>query len=216
MVGKEEWKAVKGYEGFYEVSNMGRVRSLPRQIKNYRFNGKVLKQFTTNGEYLRVTLSVYGKPKIVSVHRLVAEAFVPNPQNKETVNHINEIKQDNRAENLEWLTLLENVRYGTRAERARKTLTESIGVAVYQLELDGHTVLKKYKSLTLAAESVGVEPNRIWGVAYYGGMCKNYRWIREDKITPNDLLFWFDNGERVFGTFRGEKEQLVGKSITHR
>lgn len=212
----EEWRAVKGYEGIYEVSNTGRVRSLPRKLKNYCFKGRELKQFTTNSEYCFVGLSLYGKTKTVPVHRLVAEAFVPNPQGKETVNHINENKRDNRAENLEWLSLTENVRYGTRAIRARKTLTDNIGVAVYQLELDGHTVLSKFRSLTLAAQAVGVTPNGIWAVADHGGRCGNYRWIREDCITEYDLLFWKDTGERVFGDNRGEKTRIDGKSITHR
>jgi hypothetical protein len=105
----EVWKDIKGYEGLYQVSNKGNVRSLDMIVKA-KSNGTQLKkgkllspQYTWNG-YLRYDLS--GKKR--RAHRLVAQSFIPNPNNKEEVNHINCIRDDNRLENLEWSTKSEN------------------------------------------------------------------------------------------------------------
>lgn len=108
-----KWAPIKGFEGYYEVSDKGDVRRVS--------TGKNLKQFKNNSGYLRVTLSKGGKVKSYSVHRLVAEAFIPNPQGLKTVNHKNEIKTDNRSDNLEWMTLEENINYGTAQERKQET-----------------------------------------------------------------------------------------------
>lgn len=108
---KETWKPVKGYEGLYEVSDKGNVRSL-----NYRgLNGRVheLVLLDVKG-YLKVNLWKDDEMKSHSVHRLVAEAFIPNPDGKPQVNHKDEVKSNNVVENLEWATSLENVNWGTR------------------------------------------------------------------------------------------------------
>ena len=96
----EEWRDVVGYEGIYEVSNMGNVRN--------KKTLRVRKPFISYHNYVRVPLRKNNKSKNFSIHRLVAEAFIPNPENKETVNHINGDKTDNRVENLEWCTYEEN------------------------------------------------------------------------------------------------------------
>ena len=102
---EEVWKPIKGYEGLYEISNLGRVKSL-----NYRGTGKekILKNIEDYKGYLEVCLTKNGRHKIFRVHRLVAEAFIPNPENKPCVDHINTIKNDNRIENLRWVTNKEN------------------------------------------------------------------------------------------------------------
>ena len=102
---EEEWRPIKGYEGLYEVSNLGRVKSL-----NYNHTKKegMLKLFKDKDGYLIVNLS---KDKITcrfKVHRLVGETFIPNPENKPCIDHINTIKNDNRVENLRWATYEEN------------------------------------------------------------------------------------------------------------
>lgn len=111
----EVWKAVKGYEGLYEASTEGRVRSLDRKVNtNIRFNdnrivkGRVLKPHIKQNGYYVVSLCKNGTIAEVSVHRLIAETFIPNPKQVRVVNHKNGIKTDNRVDNLEWMTYKEN------------------------------------------------------------------------------------------------------------
>jgi len=109
----EIWKPIDGYE-YYEVSNLGNVRSVSHQTKNPRRfrEGRVLAQAKVSNGYMHVSLTQEGKKKKSAlVHRLVAKAFVPNPDNKKTVNHKNGDKEDNRAENLEWCTHSENSKH---------------------------------------------------------------------------------------------------------
>lgn len=117
----EEWRPIAGFENLYEVSSLGRVRSLPREITVIRqgkecvcrYKGKILSPGKSTNGYQVVNLSSNGKPKAHSVHCLVAYAFLPACPGKHGksdwhIDHINEIKSDNRAENLRWLTHREN------------------------------------------------------------------------------------------------------------
>jgi hypothetical protein len=109
----EIWKAVVGYEGIYEVSNLGRVRSLDRvkigSRHNSKLKGKLLSLRIINHGYCAVVLYNTNSNISKTVHRIVAEAFIANPEGKKEVNHINLIKDDNRVENLEWCTRSENM-----------------------------------------------------------------------------------------------------------
>lgn len=106
------WKPILGYEDLYEVSNKGDVRSLPK-IRNSKsgskalHKGRVIKKYVRN-EYYSVMLYKDNKPKNHTIHRLVAVAFIPNPEGKKTVNHKDANKSNNRVENLEWATWSEN------------------------------------------------------------------------------------------------------------
>ena len=111
----EQWKAISGYEGIYEVSDLGRVKSLKYGKE------KILKPQKTIGGYLHVDLCKDGKCKSITVHRLVAEAFIPNQNNLETVNHKDEDKTNNIVSNLEWMSLKDNINYGTHNKRASET-----------------------------------------------------------------------------------------------
>lgn len=110
------WKPIENFDG-YEVSSQGDIRSL-----NYRRTGKTkkLRLSADNHGYSTVVLCTNGKRNYFKVHRLVATAYVPNPQNKPQVNHKNEVKSDNRFENLEWATAKENTNYGTRNKKISK------------------------------------------------------------------------------------------------
>lgn len=112
---KEVWKDVVGYEGYYQVSNMGRVRSLDRMVKNPKGKdgygkrkGKILTVNLESTGYKRVQLCKDGIHKLERIHRLVAMAFIPNLENKLCIDHINTDRSDNRAENLRWVTHKEN------------------------------------------------------------------------------------------------------------
>lgn len=121
---EEIWKDVVGYEGYYQVSNLGRVRSLDRIASNGRkIKGKILStKVNTPPYYPRVSLSVNGKMKLVQVHRLVAQAFVynPDPEHKTQVGHKDESRTNNRADNLEWVTPKENSSMPLHRERVSK------------------------------------------------------------------------------------------------
>jgi hypothetical protein len=127
----EVWKDVVGFEDYYEVSNTGKVRrkdhiTVYKNGARARFSQTILKPSVFKKGYLMVFLSVKSKKKAKSVHRIVAEAFIPNPENKETVNHIDCDKTNNHVSNLEWLSNEENIqhsvengRYEYRDERKR-------------------------------------------------------------------------------------------------
>ena len=121
---EEIWKDVVGYEGYYQVSNLGRVRSLDRITSNGRkIKGKILStKVNTPPYYPRVSLSVNGKMKLVQVHRLVAQAFVynPDPEHKTQVGHKDESRTNNRADNLEWVTPKENSNMPLHCKRVSK------------------------------------------------------------------------------------------------
>lgn len=111
------WKDIKGYEGYYQISTSGSVKALARSVKNkngslQNYPEKLLKPDVmprNNTTYLRVTLSKGHKTKRYQLHRLVAKAFIPNPENKEFVNHIDNNGLNNNLENLEWCTHSENM-----------------------------------------------------------------------------------------------------------
>lgn len=116
----EEWKDIKDYEGLYQVSNLGRVKTL---------KGNTIRIGTpTHENYLRLKLYKNGKYKNKNVHRLVAEAFIQNPDNKTQVNHIDEDKTNNVVSNLEWVTAKENLNHGTRNMRASLSKQKKVKV----------------------------------------------------------------------------------------
>lgn len=140
---EEVWRPVVGYEGQYEVSNLGRVRSLDRIVKSrvrsgQKIKGRMLTKRCHKG-YFRVALSENNSTSNFFVHRLVAAAFIPNPENLPCVNHKNENKLDNRVENLEWCTYEYNNNYGMRTEKTWKK--------ILQLNINGDFV-KEWTSLT--------------------------------------------------------------------
>lgn len=112
---KEVWKDIIGFEGFYKISNEGRIESAdlfrPHRGGGKRLcKGRILKNINVH-DYLYINLRKNGIGGRQAIHRLVAQHFIPNPNNKKTVNHINGIKSDNRVINLEWATQKENIHH---------------------------------------------------------------------------------------------------------
>lgn len=107
---QEIWKQVKGYEGLYEVSNLGNVKRVGsfRGVNKKYLNGHFLTPVDNGKGYFRIKLTANNKSKRVMLHRIIAEAFIPRIEGKNVVNHINHNKQDNSIENLEWCTQSEN------------------------------------------------------------------------------------------------------------
>ena len=126
----EKWKPIAGYEGLYEVSNLGNVRSLDRVIRAKHNStalrkGRILTPFYEEKKgYYQVALSKDGKEKKQRVHRLVAVAFLDNPFNYTDINHKDEIKTNNNVNNLEWCSREYNNNYGTKPQRTSATLKE--------------------------------------------------------------------------------------------
>ena len=122
---QEIWKDIKNYEGCYQVSNLGRVRSLTRKVKTFNgertSKGQLLKPLKTNNGYYRVDLKQSQKDKYMSIHRLVAETFIPNPNNYPIINHKDNNPQNNCAENLEWCTQSYNIKYAYKHGNAKPT-----------------------------------------------------------------------------------------------
>ena len=161
----EIWKDIKGYEGKYQVSNYGRVKSL-----NYRHTGneKLLKPILQTDGYLYVSLC---KPlKRFSIHRLVAEAFIQNPDNLPEVNHKDENPTNNHVDNLEWCTNKYNINYGSRNKR----VSESLSKKVYQYTLDGELV-KEWKSTAECGRNGFQQQNIVR--CCKGGFIRNNKWV---------------------------------------
>jgi len=125
---KEIWRDILGYEGFYKISNFGRVLSL---IPHNGTSNRKLKNLLNKTGYYQVGLHINGsKKKMFLVHRLIANAFIPNPENKPCVNHINGKKTDNRIENLEWCTHSENTTHAFETKLKEAAKGEKHGKAV--------------------------------------------------------------------------------------
>lgn len=145
---EEIWKDIVGFEGLYQVSNMGRVKSLERDwICGNHNSVRHLEEHIVEPEkmkkgYLRISLNKDGVRKRIMLHRLVAEAFIPNPNNLPQVNHKNEDKALNTVENLEWCTNEYNHNYGTHNQRVSEAMVNNPkrSKLVYQYTLDGELV----------------------------------------------------------------------------
>lgn len=185
MKRKEIWKPIKGYEGYYEVSNLGNVRSVDRVIvysngAKHTYKGHLLSLVNRSGGYKEVHLSINQNKKTPSVHRLVAEAFIPNPLNLPEVNHKDEDKSNNCVENLEWCNSKYNMNYGTRNERSSKPIV--------QLTLDGDFV-KRYYGAAEAQRKTGIMSNNISAALNdkqytAGDYCWCYEWEYEKYFKP--------------------------------
>lgn len=153
----EEWKPIEGYEDRYEISNFGRVKSLERKdLNNHLLKERILKPKINRDGYSYLQLCYDGNKKGFFVHRLVAAAFIDNPNGYPVVNHKDENKQNNYVSNLEWCTVLYNNRYGTKAIRTG----EHYAKAVVQLTMEGDYI-RTFKSLHDVYRKFGYAPINI-------------------------------------------------------
>lgn len=173
----EIWKDVEGYEGRYQISSCGRVKSLSRKMWNgkvwWQSEEKVLTNFkkSKGNDYVYVNLKKNNKGKKFYIHRLMARAFIDNPLNKKQVNHINGIKYDNRLDNLEWVTHQENVDH-----MWDKKLTTNYGETATNSKLSNKEVIRIFNlkdsdiTQTELAKEYGVSIKTI------GRIFKGERW----------------------------------------
>jgi hypothetical protein len=176
---EEVWKPVKGYEGIYEVSNLGRVRSLDRYVERKNgyilpCKGSLIMPIHHKSGYIYIGLTKDGKKHNLKMHRIVAEAFIPNPHNLPEVNHKNEQPDDNRVENLEWCDRSHNIRWKDGHLRRAKKLWRP----VEQYTLDGEYI-KTFPSIIEAADAVGISRALIGNVCAQRTHQKSaggYRW----------------------------------------
>lgn len=183
----EIWKDVKGFEGYYEVSDLGRVRRLDRYDYGCGYarfyKGRILKNLVYKKTgYFHVQLCKCGTIINKSVHRLVAEAFIPNPDNLPQVNHKDEDKSNNCVDNLEWCDAVYNMNYGTRQTRSIQTKIER-GLA------DPETVGNTHKESRQLYDEKHKEEIKLKRKQYYlenkeriKAMKKEYYWKNRDKI----------------------------------
>ena len=183
---EEVWRDIEGFDGLYQVSNQGRVKSLERKVPKgdgeRTVKERILKPGVRSKGYLFVVLCAGGKSRMFSVHRLVCQAFHDNPENKLDVNHINENKTDNRACNLEWSTRKENCNHGTR--NVRMAIAKSRPIAQYTLN---GKLLKVWPSAKEVGSQTGFSRGNICKAAN-GKFKQAYGFIwkyveRKEKIT---------------------------------
>ena len=178
----EEWRPIRGFEGLYEVSNLGRVRSLDgwrdwttrcgNPGKRF-YRGRIIIPQLKNSGYLFIMLHDHDTYRIATIHRLVAETFVPNPDNFNVVNHKDENKLNNAASNLEWCTYSYNVNYGTTIKRNRAGHKSK---PVEQLTLDG-TVIARFEGIHEAARMTGLRRCEIGRcIKKSTSTTRGYRW----------------------------------------
>lgn len=164
---EEIWKDIEGYEGLYQISNLGNVRSVqhivtisdPKRNRTYTktFPEQFRKTCYDPKGYVQINLKKGKVNKRYRVHRLVALAFIPNPSNLPQVNHKDEDKSNNRVDNLEWCTNEYNSKYGTRLERISDKLTGKSTHNSISITIDG----VEYESISKASQALGISTYKI-------------------------------------------------------
>jgi hypothetical protein len=166
---KETWLEIKGYEGLYLISNMGRIKSLPRNGTRTGVE-YLLKPELNKFGYNRVVLSKNDKPKRYALHRLVAFHFIPNSNNFPQINHINAIRNDNRASNLEWVTSSQNrkhaLKIGSITSESLREMRINQMQAVIQYDKN-ENFIRRFRSISEASDSINRTPEAI-GAALAG------------------------------------------------
>ena len=198
----EVWKPVKGFEGLYEVSNLGNVRSVDRYVMNGNrcclLKGKPKKAYPHSMGYLMADLYKNGQGIHYLIHRLVAEAFIPNPKNLPCIDHINTIKTDNRVENLRWCSHKENMNNPLTREHnknrpkevyekilatKRKNQCYHCEIPVYYVDEDGSK--RSFKSMAEAQRQTNIHHSCISLSINKKRPILGRQWYKEEKTTAN-------------------------------
>ena len=161
---REEWRPLEGWERLYEISNRGDVKSVERTVRNgkgYRIVAeRILKASKNSGGYLQVHLSKDGKGKFYLVHRLVAEVFLDNPMGYTEVNHLDEDKTNNCADNLEWCSRSYNLSYNDRAKKAGKKAGKKLSKPVIAIDVRTGLIIE-FASAQEASRQIGINHGNI-------------------------------------------------------
>jgi len=203
----EIWKPVLGFEDYYEVSNKGRVKSLSRKVKSVS-HGKVIYRNTGTGilkggfygghksRYLGVVLCAKGLQQQYMIHRLVAEAFIPNPDNLPEVNHKDENKMNNCVDNLEWCTTRYNLNYGTRNERIGKSNSLSLKGKQSPMKGKHHSQESKDKMRKAKLGKYKGENNPMYGKKLSAERRKQMSDVAKQNLTPERLMLLKENAKK--------------------
>lgn len=180
----EFWKDIPGFENLYQISSYGRVKSFHKSAKHRCADEYILKPCLSNNGYYQVTLYVETRKKKFSIHRLVADAFIPNPDHLPQVNHKDENRLNNNIENLEWCTPAYNNSYGTAIHRAIDTKSKP----VIQLTLE-RVPLAIYRSAKTAAELLSFNAHSIRDCCNNASAGYGYYWEYADSTFLKASLF---------------------------
>lgn len=227
MTENEVWKDIIGYEGVYQVSNLGNVKSLERK----RFNGRVLvnkksqimKQYILKNGYCSTRLYKDGKSKNHLIHRLVAIAFIPNPQNLPQVNHKDENKGNNCVDNLEWCDRVYNNNYGTAQQRHSESKRKNPPKAImYEYEGETHCLKEWAEIKNIGYDKVkkrwnkGIRGEELfakndYSKVYYDFLGRKYtlkEWSIYIGIDYQLLYSRWKRGKREYELFKGYENEL--------
>ena len=242
----EIWRPINGYYGYYEISSIGRIRSLTREVKSKRgkriIKGKILSPSTDINGYYIMRLYKNSIGKKFFIHRLVADAFIENPDNKPFVDHINTIRKDNRIENLRWCTQKENANnpitkihsrervyieetYEKAKRTRKKKKTKNREREVFMYSTDG-CFIKSFKSATAASKETGIDAGTIRGVCRGGRGKKSaggYIWSRDVPCfcgynpyeKKNKKVYQYDKDGRFLREWRSVKEAKLSLCINN-
>lgn len=171
------WKSIPNYEGYYEASNVGMIRSIDRVVEKGKYKtpsqvkGNIMSPYIDRDGYMRVSMYKDGIRRNEKVHSIIAKTFIDNPLSKETVNHIDENKLNNTVENLEWMTNSENVNYGTRIQRVKEKYGKSV-IRISPSKKEEH-----FRTLHEAEERTGIPRQSISYAIKHKTLLKGYRWV---------------------------------------